>query len=441
MIILVGSLMGLNFRHRYKKALQRQEKMAHRILVLNALRSINKLLFKEQHQTHLLERSCHYLTEKRGYYNAWAVLLDASGTPCTTAQAGIGHGFSDLAASMKNNKLPNCIQRALSQSALVFTQSPCTDCPACPLSGQYAGRGGITAKLTHGDKVFGAITLSVPITLLADEQEHALILDIAEDIAFGLHTIDLEKERSNAESALKKSERLLISQDKMASLGRVAAGIAHEIRNPLSGINIYLSTLEKIYDKTEDISKVRQILTQLKSASNKIESVIKRVMDFSKRSTPKFKKIDINQPIREALHLTAVMLRKSGIKTETSLEDPLPPCFADPNQIEEVLLNLINNAAEAMHGKITVKKISLTSAHKDEHIEITVSDTGPGIPLNIRSNIFHPFFTTKHEGTGIGLNLCRRIIQDHGGTIDLAHPFKGGTKFVITLPIIKGEAP
>ena len=114
-------------------------------------------------------------------------------------------------------------------------------------------------------------------------------------------------------------EQLLIVQDKMASLGRVAAGIAHEIRNPLSGINIYLNTLGKIYRKEENRDKVELILDHLKSASGKIESVIRRVMDFSKPSEPKFALIDINHPVMEAINLTAVTLRKSGIKVETKI--------------------------------------------------------------------------------------------------------------------------
>ena len=119
-------------------------------------------------------------------------------------------------------------------------------------------------------------------------------------------------------------ENLVRIQDKMASLGRVAAGIAHEIRNPLSGINIYLNTLEKIYNRDGSLDKVNTILEHLQSASYKIETVIKRVMDFAKPSEPKFVLIDINKSIDEAINLSAVTLRKSGVKIDKCLGQTLP---------------------------------------------------------------------------------------------------------------------
>ena len=122
-------------------------------------------------------------------------------------------------------------------------------------------------------------------------------------------------------SRVKELEHLVRIQDKMSSLGRVAAGIAHEIRNPLSGINIYLNTLKKIYDKQQNLDKVQRIIEQLQSASIKIESVVKRVMDFSKPSEPKFVLMDINHHIEEALSLSSVTLRKRGIRLEKALDE------------------------------------------------------------------------------------------------------------------------
>ncbi|UCD78072.1 MAG: PAS domain S-box protein [Desulfobacterales bacterium] len=233
----------------------------------------------------------------------------------------------------------------------------------------------------------------------------------------------------------KELEQLLIIQDKMASLGRVAAGIAHEIRNPLSGINIYLNTLGKIYKIEENHAKVELILDHLKSASGKIESVIRRVMDFSKPGEPKFSLIDINRPITEAINLTAVTLRKSGIKIEKNLAQNLPECRADPNLIEEMVLNLINNAAEAMKTVESEKKIVVTTAVIHGAILVKVSDSGPGVPDLIKDKIFDPFFTTKNDSTGIGLSLCHRIVSDHGGVLAASDGELGGAEFRIEIPI------
>jgi len=232
-------------------------------------------------------------------------------------------------------------------------------------------------------------------------------------------------------------ETSLKIQDKMSSLGRVAAGIAHEIRNPLSGINVYLNTLEKIYDKEESLGKVRQILGMLQSASNKIESVIRRVMDFSKPSAPRLVPTNVNQPIEDAIGLASVTLRKRGTKIKKNLSESLPMVHADAQSIEQVILNLITNSAEAMNKMEGVKQIEITSSAKNDLILVKISDSGPGVPLNIREKIFDPFYTTKTESTGIGLSLCHRIITDHGGSLTVSESRWGGAEFRIEIPIKK----
>ncbi|MGD9044509.1 MAG: ATP-binding protein [Desulfobacterales bacterium] len=233
----------------------------------------------------------------------------------------------------------------------------------------------------------------------------------------------------------KELEHLLTIQDKMASLGRVAAGIAHEIRNPLSGINIYLNTLKKLHHRDGSEEKVEQILKQLQSASLKIESVIRRVMDFAKPSEPKLTRININEPITDAINLTAVTMRKSGVHIETFLSDDLPRVYADKNLIEEMVLNLLNNAAEAMKTLEAGKKIVVASSVEHDHIVMRISDSGPGVRPEIRDKIFDPYFTTKNEGTGIGLSLCHRIITDHGGSLTVSDSEFRGAEFRIEIPI------
>jgi len=232
-------------------------------------------------------------------------------------------------------------------------------------------------------------------------------------------------------------EKLLFRQDKMASLGRVAAGIAHEIRNPLSGINIYLNAMEKLIDKPDSRPKVVQVIDQLQSASRRIESVIKKVMDFAKPGEPKFVCIQINKPVEDALNLTAVTMRKSDITIEKDFADKMPDCYADPHLIEAAVLNLINNAAEAIRMKESDKKIAVETGVTGGHIFIKISDTGPGVPAEYRNKVFEPFFTTKNDGTGIGLSLCQRIVTDHNGDLTIDNGILGGAEFRIEIPIRK----
>ena len=233
----------------------------------------------------------------------------------------------------------------------------------------------------------------------------------------------------------KELEKLLIVQDKMASLGRVAAGMAHEIRNPLSGINIYIDTLEKFFERGESREKVKNVIHHLQSASQRIESVIRRVMDFSKPSQPNFILADVNASIEAALTLTATTLRKSGISLEVDLTDNLPKCRLDFQQFEEVILNLINNAADAMRGVDSSKILQITSTRKDHQVVVKILDSGPGISVENKADIFDPFFTTKSDSTGIGLSICQRIISDHRGEIDVQTNQWGGAEFRISLPV------
>lgn len=234
---------------------------------------------------------------------------------------------------------------------------------------------------------------------------------------------------------VREIERLMNIQDRMSSLGHVAAGIAHEIRNPLSGINIYLDTAEQVLERSGDKKQLKEVLGKIQSASSKIESVIKRVMDFSKPSEPKLIHIDINRPVEDAIGLSSVMLRKAGIEIVMDLAQDLPTSIADSQLIEQVILNLITNATEAMKEMEHGKKIKVNTSLKGDRISVSVADSGPGVPADLVQKIFDPFFTTKKSSTGIGLSLCQRIVHDHGGILSVSSSTLGGAEFSFTLPV------
>ncbi len=251
-------------------------------------------------------------------------------------------------------------------------------------------------------------------------------IDYKDGKAFLLTTVDRTRAR--------ELEHLLTVQDKMASLGRVTAGIGHEIRNPLSGINIYLRTLEKSVNNPAKAHKIAPAIDAIRTASGKMEAVIKRVMDFSRPTEPQFDLVAINTPIRDAIQLAEMSLAKKRITLEVALEEHLPKCYAEPHLIEEVILNLINNASDAMKNQSEDKVIRVTSMLHAGKIILSVEDSGPGVPGDLGEQIFEPFFTTKEYSTGIGLSLCQRIITDHWGNISVGGGELGGAKFTIKLP-------
>ncbi|MGA9348306.1 MAG: GAF domain-containing protein, partial [Anaerolineae bacterium] len=181
-----------------------EEKIEHLNLVLRAIRNVNQLITRERDRGRLLQGACKTLIATRGYHSAWTALLDESEGLVTTAEAGLGEDFLPLVERLKCGELTACGQRALKQSGGVVTEDPSTTCADCPLSSMYDGRGAVTIRLEYGGKVYGLLSVSIPRDLAADEEERALFEEVAGDIAFALHNMELEKEaqRRTAQAAL-----------------------------------------------------------------------------------------------------------------------------------------------------------------------------------------------------------------------------------------------
>jgi signal transduction histidine kinase len=239
---------------------------------------------------------------------------------------------------------------------------------------------------------------------------------------------------------LKEMEYQFLVREKMASLGHVAAGMAHEIRNPLSGINIHLSALERSLEEADGLDgeyrvQAAGIVRQIQSASERIESVIKKVMGFSRSNAGRMGPADINPAIENAIDFTATQMRRERITLERSRLEILPECNADPPLITQVVMNLIINAAQAMEEGQGPRIIEIASTVQEERIVIRVSDSGPGIPPERRGRIFDPFYTTRKDGNGVGLSFCRRVIADHHGLLTVDVSRWGGAEFRIELPL------
>lgn len=238
----------------------------------------------------------------------------------------------------------------------------------------------------------------------------------------------------------KDLEQIVTIREKLASIGQMAAGIAHEIRNPLSGININVSTLEHLIRNLDGVppeekERVAAIVAQARSASDKMASVIRRVMEFSKPVPPRLDRVDANQSVREAIEFASATLRNGGIAVDLSLAPDLPRCPADPRLLEQVLLNLISNAVQALESVDGERRIGVSTALEDRSVVVRISDSGPGVPVHLREKIFDPFYTTRKDGHGIGLAFSQRVISDHGGTLSVGESVRGGAEFRVELPI------
>ena len=238
---------------------------------------------------------------------------------------------------------------------------------------------------------------------------------------------------------LKEMEYQFLVREKMASLGHVAAGIAHEIRNPLSGINIHLAALHQIWERSDGLEAesqeaVEAVIGQIQSASDRIESVIRKVMEFSRTAVVRTDSADLLQAIEGAVEFTSTQLRRERIALDRSRLGAVPRCPVDSALITQVMMNLIVNAAQAMERMDGDKAIGISSSVENDRIVICVSDSGPGIPPALRDRIFDPFYTTRKDGYGIGLSFCRRVISEHGGTLTVDTGRLGGAEFRIEIP-------
>ncbi len=227
----------------------------------------------------------------------------------------------------------------------------------------------------------------------------------------------------------------LIQADKLVLLGQLSAGVAHEIRNPLAAVNLNLQLLARKY--AEGTSEFNSIQTALQGVE-RISRIVEITLNFSKPSNPDIKEININQIITSTMDLVASELKKKQIKVESQINEKLPMISADAKQIQQVLINLLTNAADSINGdgKIIISTFVEESKHrKMDNVVIEIEDNGIGISQEELPKIFNPFFTKKSNGTGLGLSISQRIVQQHNGKIEVLSKVDKGTVFKVHLPL------
>ena len=235
---------------------------------------------------------------------------------------------------------------------------------------------------------------------------------------------------------VKKTEELIRRMDRLSSLGQLSAGIAHEIRNPLASINFNVQMLSKKLDMDD---KIQSIVSDTIEGIDKLKRLVKGMLDFTKPGIPSLKSGVINDVIRDSIALIDAQIKKRNIYLETELGKYLPETVFDPVQMQQVFVNLLLNAAEAMHegGIINVKSIMGNNSNGNEkQLLVYIADNGPGISPENLSKVFDPFFTTKPEGTGLGLSITHKILEQHNAFIDILSEENRGVTFVLRFPVV-----
>jgi signal transduction histidine kinase len=236
-----------------------------------------------------------------------------------------------------------------------------------------------------------------------------------------------------AQTELERSQEHLLQSGKWAMVGKLAAGVAHSIRNPLTSVNMRLFSLKRSLAMSNSQQEDFQVISE---EIRHIDTIVRNFLEFSRPPKLKMQRISPSDVVDMALVLLRHRLESYGVEVKLIRKQRLPEIWADPDQLKEVLVNLVLNACEVMvnGGVITVKEEEFIEPPLGPSAVIRVSDTGPGIPESVRDKIFQPFFSTKEEGTGLGLSIATRIIQEHGGKLDVESKKGEGATFIITLP-------
>jgi len=248
-----------------------------------------------------------------------------------------------------------------------------------------------------------------------------------------------------------QAEAQLIQAGKMATLGEMAAGVAHELNQPLNAIRIGSDFLKKMIDRGEPVKPEieARVTAEISAQVERAANIINHLREFGRKTDlDELESLDINKPIRDVFTVLGQQLKLRQIKVELDLAENLPPVLGVSNRLEQVFINLVMNARDAMEEKQVgadqdelQNVLAIKSYHKNGKVVVIVADTGCGMPENIRERIFEPFFTTKEvgKGTGLGLSISYGIIKDYGGTIEVESEVNRGTVFTLTFPAIRRQ--
>jgi len=288
--------------------------------------------------------------------------------------------------------------------------------------------GGFAFPIRLGAEVLGALAFFSDEIREPDEALLRMMASVGAQIGQSM-------ERWHAQAEVERQREALTQTERLAAMGQLLAGVAHELNNPLSVVLGQAALLRKQMKDGPNEERAAKIV----SAADRCARIVRNFLSLARQRPAQREEVDVNVVAREAMELLAYPLRVDSIDVELDLAEGIATLWADPDQLHQVVVNLLTNAHQALRERPLPRRIRIatrTDALRSS-ITLSVADNGPGVPLEIRARIFEPFFTTKPvgEGTGLGLSLCQGIVESHGGVLKLEDAPGGGTVFRIELPV------
>jgi C4-dicarboxylate-specific signal transduction histidine kinase len=352
------------------------------------------------------------------------------------------HGDRGLSAGLRevNRQLPvgeGVIGRVAATGETFFVSdaasSEHTFAPARAVVKREGVRGFVCVPIHSRGRILGTLSLGRQTDAVFNEGEVALLEATADQIGIALDNARLYSELARQLEELKSAQAQLVHAEKLSAVGELASGVAHEINNPLTTI---LGQVYLLLDHEGVDPYVREKLSIIGQETSRAARIVQNLLLFARRYTPERRPCSLADQVRRVLDLKAYQLDQDKVGVVTDFH-PVRPVWADENQIQQVLLNLVQNAHQAMAKHPGERVLTVRVAPEGERAVIEVLDTGAGISREALPKIFDPFFTTKPpgEGSGLGLSVSYGIVAEHGGALRAENRPEGGARFVVELPV------
>jgi PAS domain S-box-containing protein len=408
---------------------------------LKALSDFNHVLQNVNDETALLSETCNIIVNTGSYKMAWVGYAQNNEAKSVRpmAQTGDTDGYLKSIDITWDGPDPakEPAGRAILTGDTCISRNIKVDTQINPWSSMAIERGyksSIAIPLSENDTVIGSLNIYSGEADAFDPEEINLLESLAENLSYGIAVLRSNEERKRAEAEVMRAGHL-------ASLGELAAGVAHEINNPINGIINYAELLIK---KGMEESKRQDIAGRIIKEGDRIANIVRSLLSFARDTREEKRPVRVHGILADTLSLTEAQLQKDGIYLETDFPGDLPLLFAQPQQIEQVFLNIISNARHALNqrypGEHADKTLNIRGLHIMENerpfMRIVFYDRGTGIPDDIKDKIINPFFSTKPSniGTGLGLSISHGIVSDHDGKITIETSPGNFTKVIVDIP-------